>query len=275
MNRLEILAEIDKLEDNHCATCKLVDSQDSNQYCVTKCNVGKKLTKLGEKLLKPSNDKVKKLLAKGKDLTYSEIQYLLEKEVTKTKIAKSLGMKIVELNIYLKQISEGMNMRDNVQRVKELTEKGMKPKEIAKELGVTVNTVYKYRHEAKGTKSDKKQDKKKNESLERENKSLAEQIKKLADENIKLEKESKKYKGFYKELDDDYTELQDKYLKSKSIEKELEKLRKENSNLRLLIAVKEDEVKELDKHLEAETIKHETLFKYVTLSKEGAGCTGH
>src|SRR5699024_7864136 len=97
--RLEILSEVDKLHDNNCLGCpKNKLHTKTNTYCTTVCSVGKELKTLGDQLLKPKQSKTVALLKKGKDLTFTDIEWLLLQQVPKRVIAKSAGMGINRFN---------------------------------------------------------------------------------------------------------------------------------------------------------------------------------
>ena len=115
-NRLEILAKIDKLHDSNCVGCVKYDGSVTNTYCTKKCVVGKKLQELGNQLLKQREDEINKILAKGRDITLSDVEQLLLREVHRSRIAKALGMSLTTFNrimrIYQKDKEEAENLEE-------------------------------------------------------------------------------------------------------------------------------------------------------------------
>lgn len=109
-DRLKTLAEIDKLLDSNCASCSKYDSRETNVYCTKKCEIGKELQKLGSRLSKQREDEINKILSKGRDITLSDVEELLMREVRRKRIAKALGMNIKTFNqiirIYKKEKEE-------------------------------------------------------------------------------------------------------------------------------------------------------------------------
>lgn len=90
MCRLEILSEIDKVYDANCESCPL--KNETNRDVCEVCPAGIALEKLGDKLLQERRKKIDVILAKGLDMTRSDIQHLLNKGIARTEIMKSLGV---------------------------------------------------------------------------------------------------------------------------------------------------------------------------------------
>lgn len=91
-DRLNVLSKVDELLDNNCSLCSL-KANNKHSYCMSECPVGKDLKKLGEQLLKPSQERTKAILRKGKYLTHKEIKFLLdEKNVTQREVAQAMGI---------------------------------------------------------------------------------------------------------------------------------------------------------------------------------------
>ncbi len=73
INRLEILAKIDEIEDTHCIECP-VSSSDRPIKCLP-CPYGKEIEKLGDQLMLPSQKIKDDLLAKGENMTMWDTLY--------------------------------------------------------------------------------------------------------------------------------------------------------------------------------------------------------
>lgn len=104
MDRKEILNKVDEIQNNNCLGCtKFAPGPKKNLFCKDYCNAGKEIVRLGDQLLKPKQDRVKELLNKGADLTFPEILWLLEQEVSKVIISKKLRVTHVTFNRYLER----------------------------------------------------------------------------------------------------------------------------------------------------------------------------
>lgn len=80
-DRLQILFTIDCLMEDY-----------SKLSAAEQKKVDKQVQELGKLLSKPTEDKIKHLLSKGKDMTYSDIRYLLRKDVSRNAIRKAMKM---------------------------------------------------------------------------------------------------------------------------------------------------------------------------------------
>lgn len=90
IDRLEILAKVDEIEDTHCIECP-VSSTDRPLKCLS-CPYGKKMEKLGKKLMKPSEEKKNKIIAKGDKMTIDDVRFLISKGMTRQKVGRALGI---------------------------------------------------------------------------------------------------------------------------------------------------------------------------------------
>lgn len=86
--RMNILDQLSDLEDEHCYKCPFYDSKD-NRFCLSNCEIGKEMSVLGDKLLSIDDEKIEEYLAKGLDMTTKEIVFLIDKGVTRQRIAKT------------------------------------------------------------------------------------------------------------------------------------------------------------------------------------------
>src|SRR5690625_3804443 len=110
-------------------------------------------------------------------------------------------------------------MKPTREKVRELIDEGMKPKEIAEKLGIKPATVYTYRHMFKKEEEPIKSEDR--ENLENENKELKQEIKKLKKANKSISDELIQVK-------EDYEELTNKHIKmSNSISDEHKEVRSE------------------------------------------------
>src|SRR5690625_4430995 len=138
MARLKILQEIDKLQNEHCLKSDIHNKKYNNassgtNICRTKCKVGKEMQKLGDKLLSIGSEKrrrrIKETLKKGRDMTASDIEYLKSQEVSGTKIARAMKMDKKRVFEIIRSLEDAKEM-NNFEKVKKLTKKGLKAKEI-------------------------------------------------------------------------------------------------------------------------------------------------
>ncbi|WP_163538282.1 hypothetical protein [Gracilibacillus sp. YIM 98692] len=139
MHRVEIIRKIDAILDIYDKTAnkKELDTQ---------------LQQLRGKLTGTKDDRINRLLAKGEDLTFSEIHWLLDQEITRTKIAKAMRMNLTNFVEYLenhgiervrKERETVSKAKGDVERAKTLLkENDLSCPEIAKRTGVNESTVY-------------------------------------------------------------------------------------------------------------------------------------
>lgn len=90
IDRLEILAKVDEIEDTHCIECP-VSSTDRPLKCLS-CPYGKKMEKLGRKLMKPSEEKKNKIIAKGDKMTIDDVRFLISKGMTRQEVGRAIGI---------------------------------------------------------------------------------------------------------------------------------------------------------------------------------------
>ncbi len=171
IDRLKILAKIDEIENKHCSVCT-IDMSDSNKYCYTHCEHGFDLRALGDELLSSDTDRIKRTLAKGKDMTTKEIRFLLSKEVTRKDIAKAIGIRTQSqikpffdgiqpvYAISSKEKKQRKPMKKIARQIIESNyhlEKRVLIKKIITELGVVPSTAYNYVKEYEKFKGEVKQ----------------------------------------------------------------------------------------------------------------------
>ncbi|SEH78089.1 Protein of unknown function [Halobacillus karajensis] len=86
-----VLNRISELERNHCKKCKKKKGKDSTALIRTckACPVGQELLKLGSQL---EVNKVDRVMAKGKDMTFSDIRFCIQRGVNPEDIKKAAGM---------------------------------------------------------------------------------------------------------------------------------------------------------------------------------------
>ena len=131
--RMEVLNVINHMEKSICKPCGVIDTATCN-----KCPIGFEFKKLGDRLLEISNTKNEKILSKGNDMTIKDIERLLDKGVTRSRISKAIGQDVskiigaeerVDHSKYLKTAKEnGIPERSYYHRVYQL---GMTQKEAA------------------------------------------------------------------------------------------------------------------------------------------------
>lgn len=188
------------------------------------------------------------------------------------------------------------------EKIRELLDEGLAPKEIAEKTGVKTQTVYTYRHmfkkedeplpkkktkETPDTKSDKRI--KKLEQINKNHLNMLEEKNEKIDELSQLlenaESKVESLKKAYDELDDDLLKLQDELDTSKNefdtavklsteekeqYELDEQLLTNENDKLRELLYRREQRIKEMQQELGAEQEKHNHLSNYARLlMKEG------
>src|SRR5690625_473389 len=90
--RMEVLNVINHMEKSICKPCGIIDTATCN-----KCPIGFEFQKLGDRLLEISNIKNEKVLSKGLDMTIKDIERLLDKGVTRSRISKALGQDVSKI----------------------------------------------------------------------------------------------------------------------------------------------------------------------------------
>src|SRR5690625_967706 len=151
--RLQILERIDKLEETHCQSCTIYpdDFVKRERYCITKCKIGKKLQECGNQLTALSLKKANDIIAKGQNMTTSDILYLLERGFFKKDIRKFIGMGLKKSSSLFRDIHprgssikpKGSN-KSLRKHVFELADAGITEKEVAQVLDMNKNTLSNY-----------------------------------------------------------------------------------------------------------------------------------
>src|SRR5690625_965142 len=90
--RMEVLNVINHMEKSICKPCGVIDTATCN-----KCPIGFEFKKLGDRLLEISNTKNEKILSKGNDMTIKDIERLLDKGVTRSRISKAIGQDVSKI----------------------------------------------------------------------------------------------------------------------------------------------------------------------------------
>src|SRR5690625_217519 len=90
--RLKILDVINSMEKTICKPCGIIDTATCN-----KCPIGFEFQKLGDRLMQISDNKNKKLLKKGSDMTISDVKRLLNKGITRGRISKAIGCDVSKI----------------------------------------------------------------------------------------------------------------------------------------------------------------------------------
>jgi len=221
INRLKILARIDDIEEEHCASCT-IDKGSTNKYCYTKCDVGKELRSYGDQLLGNRQDKVEETLAKGKDMTTNEVKYLLDQGVTRKKIGRLIGVPTVKNAEYFNELEGGVEMTTKIERARKIMQKDkdIKAKDLAEKIDVSVNNAYVYMSKIRNesTKPVKKAKSKEvsPNRFERENKTLRAELKAVEKEKEGLEQINENHLEMIKQRDE---EIENKDIEIKEIKK--------------------------------------------------------
>ncbi|WP_167356063.1 zinc-finger domain-containing protein [Halobacillus aidingensis] len=87
----KVLKRITHLEKNHCKNCEKKKGKDSTALTRTckACPIGQELLSLGSQL---ELNKVERVMAKGKDMTFSDIRFCFDSGVDPDEIKKAAGM---------------------------------------------------------------------------------------------------------------------------------------------------------------------------------------
>ena len=119
------------------------------------CAICKRIEQLRTQIDRPPEEKFKHILAKGENMTTSDIKLLLENEVRQLDIKKSLGLTTGEFWYLLKRL--GLRKKDKnkekgmesvaltKEKLKEYMESGLSSKQIAQKEGVSIGTVSTYK----------------------------------------------------------------------------------------------------------------------------------
>lgn len=161
MDRLEILAKVDEIQEKHCKNCTLVESTDT-RYCIRKCEIGKKIAEIGKQLLTKSDNKIQRIINKGANMTTNDILYLYDKGVPKHEIINALriergrGLKLINQLLEARDVQNGKEpIKNNKQVVRELMGKGLSAKEISEKTDLSLNTAYTYMSQIRKEKNGK------------------------------------------------------------------------------------------------------------------------
>lgn len=87
--RLKSLDRTHELYINNCESCKK-NIRSSIAACKT-CPIGKEMKAIGISLM-TRKGKINEVLAKGPDMTKSDIKYLLENDIRRVDIRRAIGM---------------------------------------------------------------------------------------------------------------------------------------------------------------------------------------
>ncbi|MCT1904096.1 hypothetical protein [Oceanobacillus sojae] len=198
-------------------------------------------------------DKVNKLLSKGRDLTASDIKWLLGKEVRRKRIAKAMRMSISTFERYLSEhglITKKVSNPVDMDKVKELVETtNLTPKEISDQTGASYSAAYYYyKQKEKG-----REDVTEKIKPERTAAGLEEQIQQLKD---KLERYGDALETSTKARQELAGKLQEEQSKVKEREKMLDQLNKDVQRL----------IQERDSmNVENLRKQHDLLLEYIRL----------
>ncbi|WP_152658275.1 winged helix-turn-helix transcriptional regulator [Oceanobacillus sp. CFH 90083] len=176
--------------------------------------------------------KVDKLLTKERDLTASDIKWLLGKEVDRRRIAKAMKMSISTLERYLSEHGLVTKSRTKIEpeikaEIKNLLKEGnLTRKEIAKEVGVSYSTVA-YQHN----------------QMTEECESMAEQTAKDLNEQISILKQELEQhqkaigtlkadrQGFYERLQQEQSKVKERDKLLKQLNRDVQRLIQERDDL--------------------------------------------
>lgn len=95
--RLKNLDKIDVLYNNNCVTCS--KNKGTSVLACKRCPIGKEMLNLGSTLTSGrKHQKISSIIAKGQDMTRSEIVFLLENEYTLKQIRGFLDLSPTPFN---------------------------------------------------------------------------------------------------------------------------------------------------------------------------------
>lgn len=161
--RQAILHEVSKLSDEHCEPC-LYNNITNNNLCKFYCKVGLKLQEYGAELI--GVDKITPEAATQKELTQMSINTLRTsrfKEYAKHREAmprmdamREMSLSWTKLKHYEyvnnERLGLGISINSDVndrksrkEKAFEMLDNGMKPKDVAAKLRITVHSIYNYR----------------------------------------------------------------------------------------------------------------------------------
>lgn len=163
-NRLKILAKLDDLQDKNCSTCSVKRWNTGN--CYKHCDVGKEIKSLGEMLLQKNRNNTEKIIDKGENMTTNEVKTLLDKGMTRKKIAKIIGIPQQEIKEWFNQLEQSQkksvrknhknewgksDMKSRFQKTVDLLKKNkdITPDQVSEKLGITKTTASNYLSKAR------------------------------------------------------------------------------------------------------------------------------
>src|SRR5690625_647467 len=138
--RMEVLNVINHMEKSICKPCGIIDTATCN-----KCTIGFEFKKFDDRMLEISNIKNEKILSKGIDMTTKDIERLLDKDVTRSRISKALGQDA-------SKISESEERLDHSKYLKMAKENGIPERSYyhsVHQLGMTQTEAATTPHESK------------------------------------------------------------------------------------------------------------------------------
>jgi NTP pyrophosphatase (non-canonical NTP hydrolase) len=114
-SRKAILDQIEGVSQN-CKGCKLKRS-DTDRYCLSNCSVGAEIKTLGDELFKIKN-RGKLILAKGDEMTKSEVAYLVKIGTPRIKIKQATGTMLALIHSEVSEALEA-DRKGDVENFKE------------------------------------------------------------------------------------------------------------------------------------------------------------
>lgn len=128
---------------------KIIDLMDKHEsfYRCKGCSICTEIQQLGKLLERDPAEKRKNILAKGKDMTKSDVAFLLEMEVNKRDISKALKMNQTEFSTLMKnwgfartvkneEVEKVAKIQFTVEEYNKFKHQGYKDKEIAEIKGM-------------------------------------------------------------------------------------------------------------------------------------------
>ncbi|CAN7412369.1 helix-turn-helix domain-containing protein [Peribacillus frigoritolerans] len=244
----------------------LIDQHKDYIKCKDKkCSICTEIKKLSAPLNKDSSGKrIRQLLSKGKDITTSDVQFLVESGARKMDIRKALGMGAPQFVEFLDDIGlKGKREVDEEMKLSKVEYENFKAigktdAQIAEEIGVSDATIYNYK---KKWSQEGKTKSVKTKEYQETKKRVAAVVK--IDENLE-----KALRLRIKELEQQAKEYPERINKVESLEEANIDLGNENSRLLLLVNKKSEEIKQLkDAATDLEEEIHD-LKKEVQLYKD-------
>lgn len=279
--RLKTLKKIDNLIDNNCNSCEYRHHQNRNTC--DKCEIGKKIIVLGDILSGKRKEKLEKILKKGQDMTTDDVLYLVNNNVSRKRIAKSLGIGLVNCTELIDKIIGSNETKEktrsdivttnktNKEIVAKYVEKGLSNKEINKKTKIPLTTISTYRsrinREKKSTASESNMVKlleqeveelksKLNETEEQLKNTTAELInmrENASEAGVEATEISMKYKKTQELLKESNRKISELEMDKKALENQIEEI---SSKAR-------EEISKIKEAHRAEQTKHKSLLNYL------------